>query len=45
MKPYVKQQDRDATHPNGKPTPKFARKRADKKAVRQANKAACTNQD
>ena len=45
MKPYIKKQDRDASHPNGKPTPKFARCRADRKGARQKAKAECNNQE
>jgi hypothetical protein len=41
MKPYSEFHDRDASHPNGKPTPKYARKRADKKAARAIGKKAC----
>lgn len=41
MKPYAKFYDRDGTHPDGKHTPKYARDRAAKKAVRADGKKAC----
>lgn len=45
MRPYIKYQGRDASHPNGKPTPKYARTRASKKATRRLGKIAIKQAD